>query len=145
MNDTEAGVAPVEALIDRVRSLDDADLRALARMRAAIDETFHVGAWRAAVESLATKGQAYAEAWIEIGAAFVPERLEELVQMGAGANPDEVAEWRQVARDARLAIDDALLAVVNADTIRPPDIRELNLAWKAMLEEAHSRDTAGTT
>jgi hypothetical protein len=130
----------VDDLVRQVQALDDADLRRLARARAQVDESFHSGAWRSAVEMAATKGGAHAEAWVRIGAAFVPERLEELVQLGATADPEEVAEWQGVARLARLAIDDRLLALLTADSIKPPDLRELSAPWKAMLEAADPAD-----
>ena len=135
----------VEAFIEQAGVLDDEDRRVLADARGAVDETFHAGAWRAATEMLATRAQAYAEAWMRIGPAFVPRRLEELVRLGPRSDPGEVAEWQGVARLARAGMDDALLALVTADSIRPPDIRELYGPWKAMLAAAYARRAAGAS
>jgi len=132
----------VDSLIARARSLDDVDLQVLAEARAGIDETFHRGAWRAALEALSTGSSVYAEAWTKIGDAYVPRRLEELAQRGGGADRGDLVAWQQVARLARLAIDDALLALLTADTIPPPHRRELMLAWQAMLRAAHDRTGA---
>jgi hypothetical protein len=138
--DNQRGMsAGVEAFIERARTLQDDDRLALAEARAAIDETFHVGAWRAANEIAAGRAEDYLEAWVRMGPAFIPERLEKLVQMGSEANPTEVARWQQVARLARVGLEDALLALLVADRMRPPDLRELYGPWKAMLDAAHER------
>lgn len=132
--------AGVEAFVEQARTLRDEDRLALAEARAAIDETFHAGAWRAANEVVAQRGQEYLEAWVRVGAAFVPERLEGLVQKASGAaDAAEVARWQEVARLARVAMEDALMAFVGADLLRPPDLRALCGPWKAMLESAHER------
>lgn len=133
----------VDGLITRARDLDDEDLRTLADARAAVDETFHGGAWRAAVEHAATLSGAHAVAWVHLGTCFIPTCLEGLVQQGSSGDAAELGTWQDVARRARLAIDDALLAYLGADTIRPPDIRELLAPWKKMLEESHRREVAG--
>ncbi len=143
MGDTDSGGDLVDGFVRQVRELDDEDLRQLALARSAREEVFRSGAWRAAMEAAAHRADAYVEAWIRIGAAYLPERLDEVVQLGSEADPAEVAEWQRVARLARLAIDDALLALLTADTSRPPDIRELHAPWKAMLEAAHRRNTTG--
>jgi hypothetical protein len=39
-------------------------------------------------------------------------------------------------------LEDALLALVAADSIRPPDLRELYGPWKTMLTAGHERRTA---
>lgn len=127
----------VEGFIEQARGLRDEDRWALARARGAIDETFHAGAWRAANEIAARRADAYFEAWIRIGSAFIPDGLKELVNRGTEADPAEMAEWQGVARLARAGIDDALLALLGADTIRPPDMREMYGPWKAMLAAAH--------
>jgi uncharacterized protein (DUF4415 family) len=129
----------VETLVQQARALTDEDRRELARARKAIDETFHAGAWRAAKEMVTARAEVYTQVWVRIGSTFVPDRLEELVQMGSAADPEVVAEWQEVARLVRVGIDDALLALLTADSIPPPNIRELYGPWKAMLEAAHRR------
>lgn len=131
--------AAVDALLERARSLDDDDRLALAEARGALDETFHVGAWRAAMGIVADRAEEYFRAWIRIGSAFLPERLEELIQMGVDADPSEIERWREIARLTRVGIDDALLCTLALDRIRPPDLRELYAPWKAMLTAAHER------
>lgn len=131
---TEAHSASIERLIGRARQLTDKDRQRLADARAARDETFRAGAWKAATEILAQHGRSYHDAWIRIGPAFMPERLEVLMQ--AGTDHTEIAHWQHVARLARIAIDDALLALTASDTLRPPDLRELYGPWKTMLEGA---------
>lgn len=137
----------VSRLVDRARALDDDDRRRLAEARRSLDEAFHSGAWKAAAEMAGVRADAYWDAWARIGAAYVPDRLEELVQQGSGADPAEVAEWRDVARSCRLGIDDALLAILTGDMITPPDLREMHSSWRSMLEEAHARgvDDAAAT
>jgi hypothetical protein len=124
----------IETFVERARRLTDDDRRRLADARAAIDETFHAGAWKAATEILAQQGRSCHDAWIRIGPAFVPDRLEKLVQVGS--DQTEIARWQEVARLARLGMDDALLALSAPDIIRPPDLRELYRPWKAMLEQS---------
>lgn len=126
----------VDALVERARSLTDEERLRLARARAAIDESFHAGAWRAASEMLSVRADLYATAWQQIGPAFVPERLVALVQMGHEADAEELREWHDVARLVRLGIDDELLALLTADHIPPPHLRQLHLPWKKMLEES---------
>lgn len=142
----EAGAIPdmVEAFIEQARSLDDDDRRALARAREAVDEGFHVGAWRAANEMAAQRAHTYMEARIRIGAAFIPDRLEELIRQGARAHPEEVAEWQGVARLSWAGIDDALLALLGTDSIPPLHVRELYGPWKAMLAARAERGPDAT-
>lgn len=142
MGDVDHVESVVETLIARARVLTDADRWELARARGAVDEVFHVGAWKAAGEMVATRAGAYVASWVRIGGAFVPDRLKELLQMGSGSDPEEVRQWQEVARLTRLGIDDALLALFGADSIPPPDIRELHRPWKEMLEAAHAREAA---
>lgn len=134
MTNQEALAANLERFIHRARNLSDEDRLRLADARAALDETFHVGAWRAANEIAVQHGRGCHEAWVRIGPAFIPDRLEDLVRQGRAADASEVARWQEVARLARLAMDDAILVLVTADLIRPPDLRELYGPWKAMLE-----------
>lgn len=134
--------ASIEAFIERARKLSDEDRLHLGEARAAIDETFHIGAWKAANEIAAQQARDYRQVWVEIGAVFIPDRLEELVQKGTAGDRAEITRWQEVARQARLAMEDALLALSVADVIRPPDLRELYGPWKAMLEAAHERTTA---
>jgi hypothetical protein len=142
----DRGLPPiVDSFVERARALTDEDRRALARARRAVDETFHAGAWRSASEMVADRASAYVEAWIRIGAAFIPQRLQELSDRGPNADPAEVAELEEVARLARAAIDDALLSLLTIDTIPPPDIRELYGPWQAMLlATASERPGQGT-
>lgn len=126
----------VDELVERARALTDEDRLRLASARAAVDESFHIGAWRAATEMLSVRADLYASAWQRIGPAFVPERLLELVQMGNQASLEELREWQDVARLVRLGIDDELLALLTADSIPPPHLRQLHTAWKKMLEES---------
>jgi hypothetical protein len=137
MSDPRPGKASIETFIDRARRLTDEDRQRLAGARAASDETFRAGAWKAATEILAQHGRSYHDAWVRIGPAFVPERLEKLVQ--DGTDRAEITRWQEIARLARMGMDDALLAVTAADIIRPPDLRELYRPWKAMLERADRR------
>lgn len=126
----------VDLLIQRARALTDEERLRLARARVSVDESFHAGAWRAASEMLSVRADLYASAWQQIGSAFVPERLVELVQVGEEGDPEELAEWQDVARLVRLGIDDELLALLTADLIPPPHLRQLHMAWKSMLEES---------
>lgn len=137
MGNTPALAAGVETFVERARQLTDDDRVRLAEARAAIDETFHAGAWKAANDTAAQHERDYLPALVKIGAAYIPGRLEELVQTGTAADHTDVARWQEVARHARLAIEDALIALVTADLLRPPDLRELFGPWKAMLEAAH--------
>jgi hypothetical protein len=132
----------VETFIEQARSLDDHDRWALAEARGAVDEAFHVGAWRAANEMVVHRAEAYVEARIHIGAAFIPDRLEELLPEGSKADPAEVAEWQEVARLTRIGMDDALLALLGTDSITPLHVRELYRPWKAMLAVRHQRGSA---
>lgn len=127
----------VDALVERARALTDEDRRRLASARRTRDESFRAVAWRAACEMLSVRAEAYADAWQRIGPAFVPDRLVELIRVGDQADPDDVREWQDVARLARLGIDDELLALLTADFIPPGHIRELHLPWRLMLEAAH--------
>jgi hypothetical protein len=129
--------AGVEAFLERARALRDEDRRALADARRGGSEVVRAGAWRAAVEMLPERANAYVAGWARIGTAFVPERLEELLRTGSGADAAEVAEWQEVARLVRIALDEALLALLLSDTITPPDVRELYDPWRRMLEAAH--------
>lgn len=126
----------VDALVEKARALTDEDRLRLATARGAIDETFHVSAWRAASEMLSVRADLYASAWHRIGPAFVPDRLVELIQMGERADQEELQTWQDVARLARLGIDDQLLAVLTADSIPPPHLRQLHMAWRRMLEDS---------
>jgi len=121
----------VEELIDRARALSDDERRAIATARGERDETFRVGAWRAALAAMGERSDLYVAAWSGIGSAYVPERLGELVNLGSRADASEVAEWQGVARLVRLAIDEALLALLTSDTIPPPHLRELIAPWRA--------------
>ena len=137
MTDTRPGKTSIETFIDRARRLTDEDRQRLADARATSDETFRAGAWKAATEILAQHGRSYHDAWVRIGPAFVPECLDKLVQ--DGTDHTEIARWQEVARLARMGMDDALLALTAADIIRPPDLRELYRPWKAMLERTDRR------
>lgn len=121
----------VQELIDRARTLSDEERRAIAIARADRDEAFRVGAWRAAMEAIGQRPELYPAAWVKVGSAYVPERLEGLINLGSRADADEVAEWQGVARLVRLAIDEALLALLTSDTIPPPHLRELIAPWNA--------------
>lgn len=121
----------VEELIQRARTLSDEERRAIASARGDRDEAFRVGAWRAALAAVSDRSALYVAAWSRIGSTFVPERLEELINLGSQADAEEVAEWQGVARLLRLAIDEALLAFLTSDTIPPPHLRELIAPWNA--------------
>ena len=129
----------MESLIQQARALTDEDRFELARARKAVDETFHAGAVRAANEMVTQRAEAYTGAWVRIGDAYLPDRLEDLTQLGTAADPEHVAEWQEVARLVRIGIDDALLALLTADSIPPPNRRQLYEPWKAMLTAAHHR------
>lgn len=134
MTGSTPGKTSIETFIDRARRLTDDDRRRLADARAASDETFRAGAWKAATEIVAQHGRSYHDVWVRIGPAFVPECLDKLVQ--DGLDRAEISRWQEIARLARMGMDDALLALTAADIIRPPDLRELYRPWKAMLEQA---------
>lgn len=136
MDQLDQGEKLIDQLVERARSLTDEDLRNLAWARGGVDETFHIGAWRAAWEMVVERAEAYTNAWLRIGPAFIPERLRELVELGDRAESDQVNEWQDVARLAKLALDDELLALLTADLIPPPHLRQLHLAWRRMLEAA---------
>jgi hypothetical protein len=129
----------VEAFIERATELDDADRQALASARGASDEVFHAGAWRAAIEMVAGRATEYMHARARIGSAFVPDHLAELIRLGSESSPEDVARWQEIARLARAGLDDALLALLAADSIPPPDVRELYGPWKSMLGAAYER------
>lgn len=145
MSGTNGRSTTVEGFIARAKALDDDDRLALARARRALDESFQVGPWKAANEVAAGRAAEYLEVRVRLGGVFVPDRLEELVMLGARADPAELAEWQDVARLVRTALDEAALAHVGLDTLRPPDIRALVGPWKAMLEAAHVRETGRTS
>jgi hypothetical protein len=137
--DAEAVIpAGLEAFLEQARALRDEDRRALAEARRAGSEVVRAGAWKAAVEMLPERATAYVSGWARIGTSFVPERLEELLRAGSGADAAEIAEWQEVARLVRIALDEALLALLLSDTITPPDVRELYDPWRRMLEAAHA-------
>jgi hypothetical protein len=131
--------AHLEPFLERSQALHDEDRVALAAARRAGNEVVRAGAWQAAVEMLPERAGAYVSCWGRIGTAFVPDRLEELLREGAGRDPAEIAEWQEVSRLVRLALDEALLALLLSDTITPPDVRELYDPWRRMLEAAHGR------
>lgn len=132
----------LETFVERALSLDDEDREVLAATRGALDEAFHLGPWRSANEIVGRDPRAYMELRQRIGSAFLPRRLGELVDLGAEADPSEVARWVGIARLARVALDDALMALLAADSIPPPALRELYAPWKAMLAAAHRREPA---
>ena len=129
--------AHLEAFLERSRELQDDDRLALAEARRATSEAVRADAWQAALDMLPERADAYASCWARIGTAFVPERLEELLHTGSGESAAEIAEWQEVARLVRLALDEALLALLLSDTITPPVVRELFDPWRRMLEAAH--------
>jgi len=141
MDDPEPPAKHVDAFVERALSLDDDDREALAAARGAIDEAFHLGAWRSANEIVARDPGAYLDLRQRIASACLPRRLGELVDLGAEADPSEVARWEEVARLARAAVDDALMGLLAAESIPPPDLRELYAPWKAMLAAAHRRSS----
>ena len=139
MSDRE-GVAPagLEGFVEQARARRDEDRLALAGARRAGNEVVRAGAWNAAVELLPERAAAYVSCWARIGPVFVPERLEELLRTGSGADAREIAEWQEVARLTRIAVDEALLALLLSDAMMPPDVRELYHPWRTMLEAAHA-------
>jgi hypothetical protein len=133
--------APVAEFVERALSLDDRDREALAAARGAVDEAFHLSAWRSANAILGSDPAIYLEVRQRIAGAFLPRRLGELVDLGPEADSGEFERWVDVARLARMAVDDALMGLLAADSIRPPDLRELHGPWKAMLAAGHRRPT----
>ncbi|MGH3023173.1 MAG: hypothetical protein ACRDNI_05910 [Gaiellaceae bacterium] len=129
--------AGLEGFVEQARALRDDDRVALAGARRAGNEAVRADAWNAALELLPERATVYVSCWARIGPAFLPERLEELLRTGTDAS--EIAEWQEVARLARIAIDEALLALLLSDTMLPPEVRELYHPWKTMLEAAHTR------
>ena len=136
MDDRDQTQRLVDALVEQARALTDEERLRLASSRGAVDETFHVAAWRAASEILSMRADIYASAWQRIGPAFVPNRLVELVRLGKQADPGELRKWQDVARLVRLGIDDELLAVLTSDSIPPPHLRQLHMPWHKMLDES---------
>ena len=116
--DTHASPA-VDAFVARVLELTDDDRSAIADARAAVDEPFHRSALLAAAEQLAGRGDEYVRARRAVALAHVPDALE-------GAPPGELEALNRIARNAQLAIDDGLLAVLARDTLHPKHLRELN-------------------
>jgi hypothetical protein len=135
----------VEGFVTRAEALDDEDRLALAQARRAIDESFQVGAWKAGNEIAMGRAAECLEVRVRLGGVFVPDRLEELVMLGSRADPAELAEWQDVARLVRIALDEATLAHIGLDTLRPPDVRALLGPWKEMLEAAYARETEQTS
>jgi hypothetical protein len=136
MTDRDQTQKMIDALVERARALTDDDRIRLATARAGIDESFHAGAWRAASELLPVRAEMYALAWQQIGPAFVPDQLLEMVEMGDRADPEELLEWQEVARLVRLGIDDELLALLTSDLIPPPHLRQLHRSWAAMGDQS---------
>jgi hypothetical protein len=134
MTDRDQTQKMIDALVERARALSDDDRVRLAEARAGIDESFHAGAWRAASEMLPVRAEMYALAWQRIGPAFVPDQLQELVEMGDRADPEELVRWQEIARLVRLGIDDELLALLTSDSIPPPHLRQLHMSWAKMME-----------
>lgn len=131
-----AGSLPhLDAFVAEARALGDEDRLVLAEARRRLDEVVRAAAWKAANEVLAGRAEEYVAAWIRIGPAHIPDRLEEI--RGGGAEGPEIERWQDVARLVRLALDEALVALLTADTIPPPDIRELIHPWKEMQTAAY--------
>ena len=139
MSDRE-GVAPagLEGFVEQARALRDEDRLALAGARRAGTEVVRAGGGYAAREVRPGRAAARGAGWARIGPVFVPERLEELLRTGSGADAREIAEWQEVARLTRIAVDEALLALLLSDAMMPPDVRELYHPWRTMLEAAHA-------
>jgi hypothetical protein len=126
--------AHLDAFIAEARALRDENRVILADARRRLDEVVRAAAWKAANEVLAGRAEEYVDAWIRIGPAHIPDRLEEV--RGGGAEGAEIERWQDVARLVRMTLDEALVALLTADTIPPPDIRELLHPWKQMQEAA---------
>ena len=125
-SDTHASPA-VDAFVARVLELTDDDRRAIAHARTAVDESFHRSALLAAVEQLVSRGDEYLRARRAVALAHVPDALD-------GAAPGELDALNRVAREAWLAIDDGLLAVLARDTLHPKHLRELNRSLGVIFE-----------
>lgn len=125
----EDSVSHLEAFIEEARRLDDEQRVALADTRRRLDEVGRAAAWKAANEILVGRGEDYVAAWMRLGRAHIPDRLEELRGRGPA---DEIERWQEIARLVRLALDEALVALLTADTIPPPDIRELLHPWNEL-------------
>ena len=132
----------VEALIEQARDLTDEERVALAEIRREMNEIVRAGAWRAAAELLPARANDYATAWGRIGTAFIPDRLEVLIQRGSDVDTAEIAEWQDVARLVRAAVDEALLALLLSDTLTPPHVRELFDPWQRMATAAFDAEAA---
>lgn len=133
----------LETFLQQARELRDEDRLALAEARRGASEVVRAGAWKAALEMLPERAAAYVSSWGRIGTSFVPERLEEHLRSGSGMDAAEVAEWQEVARLVRIALDEALVALLLSDTITPPDVRELYDPWRRMLEAVHETRARG--
>ena len=131
----------VEALIERANALGDDERAALAEIRRAANEVVRADAWQAVAELLPARASEYSTAWGRIGTTYIPERLH-LLQQGFDVDPAEIAEWQEVARLVRAAIDEALLALLFSDSLTPPHQRELFDPWQRAATaafEAQSR------
>ena len=126
----------MDAFVEQARALRDEERVFLADARRGLNEVVRAGAWKAANEMLTPRAAEYTAAWMRIGPAFVPDRLEELHGRSSGVDGAEVARWQDVARLARLAMDEALVALLVADVVPPPAVRELLHPWKLMQEAA---------
>lgn len=139
MTNAEAATpAGVEAFVEQARALRDEDRLALAEARRSGDETVKAAAWKAALDLLGERASAYVSSRARIGPSFVPERLEKLLLTRSGADAREIAELQEVARLVRIAMDEALVALLLSDMMMPPDVRELYHPWRTMLEAAHA-------
>ena len=136
MTDRDQTQKMIDAVVERARALTDDDRVLLAAARGTIEESFHAGSWRAALEMLSVRAEMYAWAWQRIGSAFVPERLLEMVEMGDQGDPVELKNWQDVARLVRLGIDDELLGLLTSDAIPPAHLRQLHMSWAAMLDQS---------
>jgi len=129
----DAGLSPaLDAFVTRVLSLTDADRRAIADARKAVDESFHQSALLAASELLVGRADDYARARSALATAHVPQALED-------AGRDEVDDLNEVARYVQLAIDDGLLAVLTRDALHPNHLRELHRSLKVVLGASPQR------
>lgn len=124
----------LEQFVARALALTDARREALAERRRAIDESDYAASLRAGAEALATRGERYAAARRTLATAHVPDALEH-----PGLSPGERAHWNEVARLARLAIDEMLVAISGNEVLHPNHLRELSLAW------GHRSDSAEPT
>lgn len=123
----------VEAFVEQVLQLGDDERHAVAEARKQIDEARQAKALRAAAEALAVTGRR--SAYIETRERLALAHLSDEPVGGDASAPstDELARRHETVRLLRLAIDDAVLALLTTDVLHPKHLRELYRPWQEVL------------